>query len=96
MAVGAEVDSCTPPGVPLETLREVGTALAQVPEGFRVNPKIARQLEAKKQAIETGEGIDWATGEALGFGTLLLEGTPRPPLAARTCSAAPSATATPC
>ena len=60
--------------MPLETLREVGTALARVPEGFDVNPKIARQLEAKRQAIESGEGIDWATGEALGFGTLLLEG----------------------
>lgn len=55
-------------------LREVGAALVAVPEAFDVNPKIARQLEAKKQAIETGAGIDWATGEALAFGTLLLEG----------------------
>ncbi|GAA0586609.1 2-oxoglutarate dehydrogenase E1 component [Craurococcus roseus] len=60
--------------VPLDALRQVGAALARVPEGFGVNPKIARQLEAKKQAIESGEGIDWATGEALGFGTLLLDG----------------------
>ena len=60
--------------VPLDTLREVGAALARVPEGFNANPKILRQLEAKKQAIETGEGIDWATGEALAFGTLLLDG----------------------
>ena len=60
--------------VALDTLREVGGALARVPEGFNVNPKIARQLEAKKTAIETGEGIDWATGEALAFGTLLLDG----------------------
>ncbi|MFC7475048.1 2-oxoglutarate dehydrogenase E1 component [Dankookia sp. GCM10030260] len=74
VAVGAEVEQLHPTAVPLETLREVGSALAQVPADFRVNPKIARQLEAKKQAIETGEGIDWATGEALGFGTLLLEG----------------------
>jgi 2-oxoglutarate dehydrogenase E1 component len=55
-------------------LRQVGLALAHVPEGFAVNPKIARQLEAKRQMIETGEGIDWATGEALAFGSLLLEG----------------------
>jgi 2-oxoglutarate dehydrogenase E1 component len=26
--------------------------------------------------VETGQGIDWATGEALAFGTLLAEGTP--------------------
>ncbi len=60
--------------VALDTLREVGAALSRVPGDFNANPKILRQLEAKKQAIETGEGIDWATGEALAFGTLLLEG----------------------
>jgi 2-oxoglutarate dehydrogenase E1 component len=60
--------------VALDTLREVGGALSRVPADFNANPKILRQLEAKKQAIETGEGIDWATGEALAFGTLLLEG----------------------
>ncbi|WP_419896254.1 2-oxoglutarate dehydrogenase E1 component [Roseomonas sp. USHLN139] len=60
--------------VDLETLREVGAALSRVPEGFAANSKIVRQLEAKKNAIESGEGIDWATGEALAFGSLLLEG----------------------
>ncbi len=55
-------------------LREVGLALAAVPENFDANPKITRQLEAKRAMIETGAGIDWATGEALAFGTLLLEG----------------------
>jgi 2-oxoglutarate dehydrogenase E1 component len=39
-----------------------------------VNSKIVRQLEAKRTAIETGQGIDWATGEALAYGSLLLEG----------------------
>jgi 2-oxoglutarate dehydrogenase E1 component len=57
-----------------DTLRDVGLALAQVPAGFDANPKITRQLAAKRQMIETGEGIDWATGEALAFGSLLLEG----------------------
>ena len=60
--------------VPMETLKLVGAALSRVPDGFNVNSKIARQLEAKKQAIDSGEGIDWATGEALAFGTLLAEG----------------------
>ena len=59
---------------PLDQLRQVGRALATVPPAFDVNPKIARQLEAKRAMIETGEGIDWATGEALAFGTLLLDG----------------------
>ena len=60
--------------VPAETLKQVGLALASVPEGFGLNPKIARQLEAKRAMVEGGEGIDWATGEALAFGTLLLDG----------------------
>jgi 2-oxoglutarate dehydrogenase E1 component len=60
--------------VDADVLRRVGTALAHVPEGFVVNPKVARQLEAKQAMVDTGQGIDWATGEALAFGTLLLEG----------------------
>ncbi|HUK00106.1 MAG TPA: 2-oxoglutarate dehydrogenase E1 component [Stellaceae bacterium] len=61
--------------VALETLQEVGHALVTVPEGFNLNRKIARQLEAKRKAIESGAGIDWATGEALAFATLCAEGT---------------------
>jgi 2-oxoglutarate dehydrogenase E1 component len=63
-----------PTDVAPDVLKAVGAALARVPEGFDLNPKIARQLEAKRVAIETGEGIDWSTGEALAFGTLLVEG----------------------
>ncbi|MGX9966860.1 2-oxoglutarate dehydrogenase E1 component [Roseomonas sp. F4] len=74
VAVGEEVEKLHETAVSLETLREVGGVLSRVPADFGANPKILRQLEAKKQAIETGEGIDWATGEALAFGTLLLEG----------------------
>ena len=62
-------------GVAVEILREVGRGLVTVPEGFRLNPKIARQLEAKRAALEAGEGIDWATAEALAIATLCAEGT---------------------
>jgi 2-oxoglutarate dehydrogenase E1 component len=62
-------------GVAIETLREVGHGLVTVPAGFRLNPKIARQLEARGSAIEDGEGIDWATAEALAIATLCAEGT---------------------
>ncbi len=63
-------------GAPLKTLEEVGAALATVPDTFNLNRKIVRQLEAKRQMIETGQGIDWATAEALAFGTLLVEDHP--------------------
>jgi 2-oxoglutarate dehydrogenase E1 component len=62
-------------GVAAEMLREIGRGLVTVPEGFRLNPKIARQLEAKRAAIAAGEGIDWATAEALAIGTLCADGT---------------------
>ena len=63
---------------------------------FDLNPKIARQLEAKRQMIETGEGIDWATGEALAFGTPAAGRHAASACPARTASAAPSASATRC
>jgi 2-oxoglutarate dehydrogenase E1 component len=62
-------------GVPGEMLRQIGRGLVTAPEGFRLNPKIARQLVAKRAAIEAGEGIDWATAEALAIGSLCAEGT---------------------
>ena len=55
-------------------LYEVGMGLARVPENFDLNPKIARQLDAKRAMIESGQGVDWATAEAMAFGTLLLDG----------------------
>ncbi|NBO20051.1 MAG: 2-oxoglutarate dehydrogenase E1 component, partial [Proteobacteria bacterium] len=57
------------------TLREIGHALARMPDGFNINPKIAKQLEAKRVMMDSGEGIDWATAEALAFGSLVVEGT---------------------
>jgi len=63
-------------GVELSKLKKVGEALTRLPDGFRPHKTVQRMLDAKRQMIETGEGIDWATGEALAFGTLLAEGYP--------------------
>jgi 2-oxoglutarate dehydrogenase E1 component len=60
--------------VPIETLREVGAALTRLPDGFTPHRTVARLLEAKREAIEKGAGLDWATAEALSFGSLLVEG----------------------
>ncbi|AUQ51255.1 2-oxoglutarate dehydrogenase E1 component SucA [Phaeobacter inhibens] len=59
-----------------ETFKEVGTALSRVPEGFPVHKTIGRFLDARAKMADSGEGIDWATGEALAFGSLLTEGYP--------------------
>ena len=62
--------------VELDRLRSVGHAISEAPKTFDLNRKIARQLQEKRKTIDTGENIDWATGEALAWGTLLAEGTP--------------------
>ena len=63
-----------PTGVDAKKLKEIGMALSKRPEHIKLNSKIVRQLEAKQKMMETGENIDWATGEALAFGSLLKEG----------------------
>lgn len=62
--------------VSTETLKEIGKAITTVPEGFQINKKLARIIDARNKAIENGEGIDWSTAEHLAFGSLLLEGHP--------------------
>jgi 2-oxoglutarate dehydrogenase E1 component len=64
----------TKTGVKLDKLKKLGVALATYPKDFHVNSKIARQLEAKRKMMETGEGLDWAMGEGLAFASLLAEG----------------------
>jgi 2-oxoglutarate dehydrogenase E1 component len=63
-------------GVAIETLREFGERITAVPPNFRVHRTIGRFLENRRKAIETGEGIDWATAEALAFSSLLKDGHP--------------------
>ncbi|MDB6452363.1 2-oxoglutarate dehydrogenase E1 component [Falsirhodobacter sp. 20TX0035] len=59
-----------------DTMAEVGKALTAAPEGFELHKTVARLLEAKGKMFETGKGFDWATAEALAFGSLAVEGFP--------------------
>ncbi len=59
-----------------ETMAEIGKSLASVPEGFPMHKTVGRFLATRGKMFETGEGFDWATGEALAFGSLLTEGYP--------------------
>ncbi|WP_244873265.1 2-oxoglutarate dehydrogenase E1 component [Kordiimonas gwangyangensis] len=61
-------------GVAETTLREVGEIITTVPEKFNIHRTLKRVLENKHQMFEEGAGFDWATAEALAFGTLLREG----------------------
>jgi 2-oxoglutarate dehydrogenase E1 component len=55
-------------------LKEIGTALTRVPEGFNLHKTVGRLLDSKAEMFKTGKGFDWATGEALAFGSLATEG----------------------
>ena len=59
-----------------ETLAEIGNALTRVPDGYPLHKTVGRLLETKKKMFDTGKGFDWATGEALAFGSLMTEGYP--------------------
>ena len=58
-----------------DELRDLGKVLTAVPEGFHIHKTLQRILDAKKAMFDTGEGFDWATGEALAFGSLLAGGS---------------------
>ena len=76
-ATGGEtrsVDEEPSTGISPEALRSLGAALSQVPDGFHINPKIARQLADRERAIETGDGIQWPFSEALAYASLANEG----------------------
>ena len=51
-------------------------SLTTVPEDLAVHKTLARIVDARREMFESGEGFDWATAEALAFGTLLREGHP--------------------
>jgi 2-oxoglutarate dehydrogenase E1 component len=59
-----------------ETLAEIGTALTRVPEGFNAHKTVLRQLDSKAKMFAEGKGFDWATAEAMAFGSLQVEGFP--------------------
>ena len=61
-------------GVDLKLLKDIGTKITAAPQGFHVHRTIQRFLDVRRKAIEFGDGIDWATGEALAFCSLLTEG----------------------
>jgi len=62
--------------VGVERLTVLNEELLAVPDGFMVHPKLVKQLEQRREAVEKGEGIQWAHAEELAFASLLTEGLP--------------------
>ena len=63
-------------GVERATLDQIFDHLTVYPEGFTVHPKLARQFESRAKLYHNEGLVDWATGEALAIGSLVLEGHP--------------------
>ena len=61
-------------GVATDELRAIGRTLTAIPEGFAAHRTLARILDAKDETLTSGQNLDWATAEALAFGTLLKDG----------------------
>ena len=61
-------------GVERKLFDAIGRTLTEVPETLVIHKTLARVLDAKREMFRSGAGFDWATGEALAFGTLLSEG----------------------
>ncbi|MEP2736093.1 MAG: 2-oxoglutarate dehydrogenase E1 component [Erythrobacter sp.] len=52
----------------------LGRTLTAVPGDLTIHKTLGRVLKAKEKMFDTGEGFDWATAEALAFGSLVSEG----------------------
>jgi 2-oxoglutarate dehydrogenase E1 component len=57
-----------------ETMQDIGRIITTVPDGLTVHKTLQRILDAKRAMFDSGEGFDWATAEALAFGSLVREG----------------------
>ena len=62
--------------VAADLLQSINEQLLTVPDDFTIHPKLVRQFERRRAALAPGGDIDWATGEALAFGSLLIAATP--------------------
>jgi len=71
---GSDADPATP--VSVELLTEVNRLLLETPEGFKVHPKLKRQLDRRLSGFDPDFKMEWAHAEALAFGTLVRENVP--------------------
>jgi 2-oxoglutarate dehydrogenase E1 component len=63
-------------GVEIAKLKEIGQKITTLPQDFHLHKTLGRFIENRRKSIETGTNIDWSTGEALAFCSLMLEGHP--------------------
>jgi len=74
-AIPASTGAAVVTAVAADVLGELNEELLRTPEGFTVHPKLAKQLERRREALAEG-GIEWGHAEALAYATLLVDGIP--------------------
>jgi len=57
-------------------VREIAERISTPPANFTVHPKLVDLLKRRADMVASDKGCDWGMGEALAFGSLLLEGVP--------------------
>ncbi|KAI9479333.1 2-oxoglutarate dehydrogenase E1 component [Coemansia sp. RSA 989] len=72
--LATEITPAYPTGITSEIVQHVGKFITSVPSDFNAHPLLKRVFRSRAEALDSGKGIDWATAEALAFGSLLLEG----------------------
>src|SRR5690606_29482785 len=60
--------------VPFDVLGEVNAAALSWPEGFHIHPKLARQLDKRRERFDLDTALEWGHAETLAFGSLTREG----------------------
>src|SRR5690606_17885487 len=64
-----------PTAVPAESLKRWNEALLRYPSDFSPHPRLAKQLERRRDALSGEPAIDWGHAEQLAFASILAEGT---------------------
>ena len=72
--LATEVLPHLPTSVGLERIKHITDVICDAPEGFHVHRNLKRILANRKKMVEEGKAIDWSTGEALAFGSLVMDG----------------------
>jgi len=75
-AVPAPIDHrAVPTAISDEAIKQIIETQLNLPEGFTVHPRLLPQLQ-RRAAMVSDDAIDWATGELLAFGAVLMDKHP--------------------
>jgi 2-oxoglutarate decarboxylase len=64
-----------PTAISMDAVKQIIDTQVSLPDGFTVHPRLKPQLERRATMVST-DAIDWATGELLAIGSLLMDGCP--------------------